>query len=127
MREKSVGLTVVWWMETIVSLRVLLFSIPVLLNKNLANSFVLSDLNDRFIAVLTTTALLYCIVGIASILGFKFWKATQYIAMIAALLLTVGSLYVFDQPSASVSWNYFTPVIFATVVTALAGFLGRKK
>lgn len=127
MNEKSVGLTIVWWSETIISLRAMLFSIPVMINKCLEKSFTLSDLNDRFIAVMTATAFMYCIVGIVSILGFRYWKVTHYLAMTATFVLTVGSLYVFDQPQTSVSLNYFAPVIFATVVTALAGFLGRKK
>jgi len=127
MNAKSVGLTIMWWVEAIISLRVMLFSIPVILNKYLEKSFMLSDLNDRFIAVMTATALLYCIVGIASILGFRYWKVTHYLAMIATFVLTVGSLYAFDQPQASVSLNYFVPVVFATAVTALTGFLGRKK
>jgi len=124
---KSVGLTIVWWVEAIISLRAMLFSIPVMLNKYLAKSFVLSDLNDRFIAIMTATALLYCLVGIASILGLRYWKAAHYLAMIAAFLLTLGSLYAFDQPQASVSLNYFAPVIFATIATSFAGFLGRGK
>jgi len=127
MNAKSVGLTIMWWVEAIISLRVMLFSIPVILNKYLAKSFILSDLNDRFIAVMTITALLYCTVGIASILGFRYWKAAHYLAMIATFLLMMGSLYAFDQPQASVSLNYFAPIIFATVATALAGFLGRQK
>lgn len=127
MNEKSVGLTIMWWVEAIISLRVMLFSIPVMLNKYLEKSFMLSDLNDRFIAVMTATALLYCIAGTISILGFKYWKAAHYLAMIATFLITLGSLYAFDQPQASVSLNYFAPVIFATVATAFAGFLGKKK
>lgn len=127
MSEKSVGLTIVWWVEAIISIRVLLFSIPVIINKCSAKSFVLSDLNDRFIAVMTATALLYCIVGITSVLGFRYWKVTHYLAVILISVLTAGSLYAFDQPSVIVNYNYFVPLIFATVFTALAGFLGRKK
>jgi len=127
MNGKSVGLTILWWCEAIISIRVLLFSIPVMINKYLAKSFALSDLNDRFIAVLTGTALLYCIVGIISILGFRFWKVTHYLAVILTFTLTAGSLYAFDQPSGTVGLNYFAPFIFALVLTALAGFLGKKK
>ena len=127
MNGKSVGLTILWWVEAIVSIRVLLFSVPVIINKYLAKSFVLSDLNDRLIAVMTATALIYGITGIISILGFRAWKAAHYLAVILAFALTVGSLYYFDQPSHSVELNYFAPAVFAMIFTALAGFLGRKK
>ena len=56
MNGKPVGLTILWWVEAIVSLRVMLFSAPVMINKYLAKSFTLSDLNDRLIAAMTVTA-----------------------------------------------------------------------
>jgi len=124
---KSVGLTILWWGEAIISIRVLLFTVPVILSKYLEESFALSDLDDRFIAVMTGTALLYVIVGIVSILGFRHWKTTHYLAVILTFALTVGSLYYFDQPSQTVDLIYFAPVVFAMIFTALAGFLGRKK
>ncbi len=126
MNGKSVGLTIVWWVEAVISIRVLLFSIPVMINKYLAKSFTLSDLSDRFIAVITLTAVLYVTVGIVSILGFRYWKVVHYLAAILTFVLTVGSLYAFDQPSATVGLNYFSPFVFALVFTTLAGFLGRK-
>ena len=126
MNRKSVGLTILWWVEAIISIRVLLFSAPVMINKYLAKSFALSDLNDRFIAVMTGTALLYGVVGIISILGFKYWKTMHYLAMILTFALTTGSLYFFDQPSQTVDLNYFAPVVFAVILTALAGFLSAS-
>jgi len=127
MNGKSVGLTILWWVEAIISIRVLLFSVPVIINKYLAKSFTLSDLNDRFIAVLTVTALLYAVVGIVSILGFKLWKLIHYLAAILTFVLTVGALTYFDQSPQTVGLNYFAPFVFALILTALAGFLGRKK
>jgi len=124
---KSVGLTILWWVEAIISIRVLLFSIPVMINKYLAKSFALSDLNDRMIAVMTATALLYAIVGIISIFGFRYWKTAHYLAVILTFALTAGSLYYYDQPSQTVELIYFAPFVFAMILTALAGFLGRKR
>jgi len=125
MNGKSVGLIIVWWIEAIISLRVLLFSIPVMINKYLAKSFALSDLNNRFIAVLTVTALIFFGVGIVSILGFKNWKALHYLAAIIALLLTVGSLYMMNQPLGTVDTYYFYPILFANLVVLLIVILGR--
>lgn len=126
MNEKSVGLTIIWWSETIISLRVLLFTLPVMINGYLEKSFTLSDLNDRFIVLLSVTALLFCITGIVSILGTRHWKVAHYLSVVLTLMLTVGSLYAFDQSSATVSLNYFLPMIVATVFTAFSGFLGRN-
>ena len=127
MNKKPVGLTIVWWVEAIIAIRVLLFSAPVMINKYLAKSFALSDLNDRFMAVMSVTALLYCIVGIVSILGFRYWKVIHYLALISAIVLTVSSLYVLDQASETAGLSYFVPIIFAAIFTVLISFLGEKK
>jgi len=127
MNGKSVGLIILWWVEVIISIRVLLFSVPVIINKCLEKSFALSDLNDRFIAVLTVTALLYAVVGIVSIFGFKHWKLVHYLAAILTFVLTLGALTYFDQSPQTVGLNYFAPFVFALILTAFAGFLGRKK
>jgi len=125
MNGRSVGLTILWWSEAIISIRVLLFSIPVMINKYLAKSFALSDLNDRFIVVLTVTALIFLGVGIVSIIGFKNWKALHYLAAVVALLVTVGSLYLMNQPLSTVGTYYFYPILCANLIVLLTVVLGR--
>jgi len=127
MDGKSVKLVILWWSEMIISLRVLLFSIPVFINKYLAKSFSLADINDRFIAVISVTALLYFGVGLISIIGSKNWKVFQYSAAFIVLALTAYSLYTFDQPPGSVGLYYFYPVLLADMLALLTLVLGRNK
>jgi len=127
MNGKSIGLIILWWCEAIIAVRVLLFSVPVIINKSLAKSFLLSGLNDRFIVVITVTALLYFIVGVASIFGYRYWKAIHYLAAVFTLLLTVGSLSILGRPSDIVGLYYFFPIFVSTVFVCFAGFLGGAK
>ena len=111
---RSVGLKILFWSETIISVRILLFTIPVMMNKIVAKSFHLSNGNDSFIALLSTTAVFYVFVGIASILGFRYLKAVHYLAAVVTLSLTVGSLNLLDQSSASAGVHYFYPVLMTS-------------
>lgn len=127
MDGKSVGLKILFYAEAIVAIRVLLFSIPVMINKYSANSFLLSDLNDSFIAVMTVTALLHLIVGVVSILGFRSWKAIHYSAAIFTLIITAGSLRIVNQSSVSANLYYFSPILFSAGIVSFAGVLGGTK
>ena len=127
MSKNPVGLIILWWSETIISLRVLLFSMPVMINKYSSGHFSLSNMDDRFMALLSLTALLYFVVGILSISGFKFRQGIHYAAVIVVLLLTVGSLYLSNQLVTKTDPYYFLPLLFSVVIIALAGILRKTK
>jgi hypothetical protein len=128
MNGKSIGLIILWWCEAIISVRVLLFSLPVIINKSQAKIFDLQALNDRFIVVMSATALLYFVVGVASICGYRYWKAIHYLAAIFTVLLTVGSLVIVGQPADDVVGGYyFFPIIVSAIFVCLAGFLARAQ
>ena len=127
MDKKSIGLKILFCAEEIIAIRVLLFSIPVMINKYLAGNFLLSDLKDCFIAVLTVVAFLYLIVGIVSIFGYRHWKVVHYVAAVFTLIITGGSLRIMDQPAVSAGLYYFSPILFSVVIAAFAGVLGRTK
>ncbi len=128
MEKKSVGLRILCWGEIVVSLRVLLFSLPVMINKNSAGSFSLDNLDDRFIGLLTLTAVLYFFVGVLAITGNKLWKAVHYLAVVLVLLFTLATVKVSGQALALESTGYYSlPLLFSVIITVLAGILGKKK
>jgi len=127
MNKKSVGLMILWWGEAIISVRVLLFSVPVMINKYSAKTFALSNPDDRFIVVITLTALLYFIVGVISVGGSKFAKTAHYLAVILVFALTAGSLSAFGQSLLSAEWHYITPLLFSVLITLLNIILGKAK
>jgi len=126
MNGKPVALMITWWVETIVSVRVLLFSIPVLISQCSSESFSLNDLNDRFIAVMTATAVLFFLAGIVSILGVRMWKAVHILALIGVLAVTFGLPATAAEAAPSAGANYFAPALLAAVFTVLSFILGKK-
>lgn len=124
MSRKSIGLVIVWWSEVIISLRVLLFTIPVIINKVIGENFELTDKEGSIIVLLTLTAVFYLLSGLASIAGFKFWKWLHLAAVMLTGLLTLNALKGADRAA---GLYFYYPVAFAVVITALAVMLDKGK
>jgi len=127
MEGKSVGLRILCWAETIISLRVLLFSVPVMINKNSAGTFSMANLDDRFMAVLSLTAILYCLAGIMAIAGSKLWKAAHIHGVVLVAAATLATVKVAGGPLNSSNAYYILPLLFAVILTVLTAILGRAK
>ena len=67
MDNKFLGLRILWWTEMVVSVRILFFTLPVVISKYGAKEFSPINLDDWFILVVTLAAFLYMAVGMASI------------------------------------------------------------
>ena len=127
MKGKSVGFKILCWSEAVISLRVLLFSLPVMINKNSAGNFSMLNLNDRFMTLLTLTAMLYFFVGVMAIAGNKLWKAAHILAVVFVALATLSTVKATGQPLTSGESYYVLPLLFAVIITVLTGILGRAK
>ena len=127
MGEKSVGLKILCWSEIIISLRVLLFSIPVMINKHSAGSFSLSNLEDQFIGILSLTAVLYFVVGIMSLSGNKLWKAAHLLAVVLVLFATLASARVSGRALGLDNAYFSLPLLFSVIVTVFTGILSGRK
>ena len=127
MGEKSVGLKILCWSEMIISLRMLLFSVPVMINKNSAGTLSMANLDDRFTAVLSLTAVLYFIAGVMAIAGYKLWKAAHILAVVFVALATLATVKTTGGPLTSADSYYAMPLLFAVIVTVLTAILGRAK
>ena len=127
MSDKSVGFKILCWAEMIVSLRVLLFVIPVLINVQSAGSFSVSDPTNQFMIILTTTAVLYFFVGLLSLVGNRLWQAAHLMAVVLVFLVTAASVKISGQLWGGASAHYSAPLFFAVIVTVLAGILGKTK
>jgi len=127
MGQRSVGLKILWWSEMIISIRVLLFTIPVMINKYSTQNFLLSKPEDRFIAVITLAALIYFFVGTLSVAGAKIWRTIHYLAVIIIVIVTLSALKMTSDLSATMGLYYFLPFLFSVIVTMFALILGRAK
>ncbi len=117
LRSKSLGLTILWWAEIVVGARTLLFFVPVMINKCLMKSFLPAVIEDRFIAGVSLTALLYFIVGIVSLSGSKLWRLFHYLAAALTVFWTVGLYNVMVHTRTPPAWEYFVPTLVAVVTT----------
>jgi len=122
-QNKSVGLKILSWGEIVVSARILLFCVPVFINKILEKSLYPEKVDDWFMVILATVALLYFILGIASITGYKLWRTFHYLVLVLVVFLTFGLLRQVAIDAVQLHWVYLSPVIFSVVVTVFATFL----
>jgi len=117
MKNQSVGAKILLFSEIIIAARALLFFIPVTINKFLSKSFLWGDLEDRFIVVCVLTAVLYFVFGIASLMGFKFWKAIHYVAVALIFAMTISLLNIFSQAGS----HYSVPLLCSVIIAVLVG------
>lgn len=127
MEKKSVGLTILFWSEIIISLRVLLFSLPVMINKYSAGTLSLSNIGDQFIIILSLTAVLYFVAGILAVTGNVFWKAAHILAVVLVLGGTLASAKISGQALGAENKYFVLPLLFSVMLTVLTSIMGRAK
>ena len=121
MNTRSISLRILWWSEIIISARILFFSIPVLIQKNLERSFSPIKVDDWFVIILTSTALIYLLVGYASITGHRLWKFFHYLAAALIFLLSVGLWNLMISTTLTFEPFYFLPALFAVGIALFIG------
>jgi len=126
MKNQSIGLQILGAVEVIVSARILLFTIPVFINKGLAANFFPIAAVDWFIMVLTLVALLYLVVGITSIMGYKFWTFFHYLAAVLVFVMTAGLYNLMISTQTNLNIAYSLPVFFSLIVTICAVLMRNK-
>lgn len=123
MRSNAVGIQIFWWGEVILSMRVLLFTLPVLLHKWTVGSLSTSDVSDSFILVISLCACLYLFVGLLGVLGNRKWKLFHFIAAFTVFILSACFLYKLNAANSLVVTGYFVPSILAVISVILANVL----
>lgn len=126
MSKPSIGVTILWWLETIVAARVLLFTIPVLINKQMTGAPANSGGEDGFIVMITVAAGLYLMTGLASILGHKLGQIFHYLAVGAVLMMTAGLVMKSSGAAGGFHAGYLVPSVIAIIFTALAFVLSKN-
>lgn len=126
MSKPSVGATILWWLEAIVSIRVLLFTVPVLINRQMTAIPEGAAGDDGFILMITVAAGLYLLTGLSSILGHKLGQVFHYLAVGAVLIMTVGLVIKTSGAAGGFHAGYLVPSVIAIVFTALAVVLSKN-
>ena len=120
MPQRSLAFIILGGIEIIVSLRVLLFCLPVLINNYRLHAFSANISADGFIFILTISSFLYLMVGIVCLFGRRLWKFLHYLAVFIIVILTLGLMKLIMGTPGAYSPVYFLPLIFSLVVLIFA-------
>lgn len=123
MKSKNIFLTIVFWCEIIISARLLMFTIPVLINKYINAQFYVDQISDWNIWVLTLLGFFYFMTGLASALQFRHWKLFHYVGLVLAVILTGALLMKVVALSGVIGWVYFVPLCVAAGLTGMVTFM----
>ncbi len=126
MSKPSVGAIILWWMEAIVSIRVLLFTVPVLINKQMTALPEGFGGGEGFIVMITVAAALYLFTGLASIIGHKLGQVFHYLAAGVVVVMTAGLVIKSSGAAGGFHAGYLVPSIIAIVFSVLAFVLTKN-
>lgn len=115
-KNKSMWLNILCWIEAVVAARVLLFTAPVLINKCLSKSLEANNISDWFILLVTMGALLHFVVGIAAIVEQKGWRGFHFISTVLVFSLTGGLVSMVGKLHVELHFVYFLPLIFSALL-----------
>lgn len=113
MDQKTLSLKILWLAEVIISIRVLLFSIPVSVSRLRTENPPPISNDDRFIFLLMMAALLYLVIGVASLMGHKLWRFFHYLGAVTVGILTTNFIITLNTFKASIEPVYFLPVFIS--------------
>lgn len=117
MDQKRIVLTILWLIEALISIRILFFSLPVLINQLTNKNFYFYDVRDFFMVVISCAALLYLVVGVGSLLGHKAWRALHYLSTGLIFILSVGLTKILLLTQTPMGYGYYLPLILSVAVS----------
>ena len=126
MKKQSLALSILFGIEVIVGIRILLFTIPVILSKQSQTGLFPSSLDDWMVIIGSCMAGCYCVSGVFAFLNCRLWKLLQYVSVVGVLVLTVFLLDIVSQYGASVNIIYFIPLIFSILCMICMAFFHKN-
>lgn len=127
MQKESMGLKIVWWIESIIAIRVLLFTVPVLINKCSAKDLYFDRVSDWFMLIITFVAFLHFLGAIAAFGKHKLWKAFHYLTAVIAIVLSFALVRLIVAKGVLMDPVYFFPVAFSLIIIVLINMFQKVK
>ncbi len=125
MNSKAIGLKILFFCELVGALRILLFEIPVLIDRVGKSAAASLSGDERFLNIVFLLSVFYLFAAVAGIGKNKFWRPLQYLCAAVAVLLTLD-LYRFVQQAKDVfQAGYLIPLMFS-LIAAWFVFISRK-
>jgi len=122
MKDKSIGLVILLWVELIVSARILMFTVPVLISRYFKSGATVNTPADWCVFTISLIAMFYFLVGLASLLGHKQWKLFHYGGVILTAILTAGLVSKIVLIEFTVNPFYLVPFIVSLFLAVVIGF-----
>jgi hypothetical protein len=119
MQPRSIALQILWWTEIIVSLRILLFFLPVLINKYISPQVAPSHIEDWGAVFLTFALLCYLLTGVLSLMGTRLWRLFHLLSVAVVVVMTLGFMQILSKANAPIKIAYFFPLIISVVIAVL--------
>ena len=117
----SMRLTILFWAEIILSARILLFTVPVLIQKGQNNVIPGAGGGERLMIFLTFVALLYFMTGLLSVLKNRRWRFFHFLVAGWIALVTVWmikDLSLVAQQGGGV-FIYYLPVMVSAAIVMM--------
>jgi len=125
MQSRSIIIKILYWLEVIISARILLFTLPVLLNNLTKGHFSFSNPEDFFITTLTVLGVYYFCVGIVAILEKPAVRLLHILGLILIAGLTAVLLRNISVTSdAQFETYHFIPIFLSILFTLIVLVLG---
>ncbi|VAW19834.1 hypothetical protein MNBD_BACTEROID05-714 [hydrothermal vent metagenome] len=127
MGTQSLGIKILFGLEIVISLRILLFTIPVIISRWMQKVFSAGYIDDWMILVATVVAFFYLVVGFSSMFGHRLWKVFHYMAAFVTVMLTYGFLKLIANTYETPTIFHMLPSVIALGVACIVAMSGRKK
>ena len=125
MAQKSLGLKIFLFCEVVVAFRILLFEIPMFVDKFFgAKASSISEM-DRFLAVVVFVSIFYLVAGIAAICGHSLWRLLHYLVTVLAAFLTLAFYQILHYSGQPFQLMYYLPLL-CSLLTAWVVFVYQK-
>jgi hypothetical protein len=124
MKSRSILLKIVFFAEMIIAARILVFTLPVIINAYGRGASSLAGIEGLTVITMTLIASFYFMTGLASLLGMRGWKLFHYLGSALTLVLTYSLAQKAVEFNAGMSAVFYIPV---AVSLALSLFVGLDK
>lgn len=117
MKRNTLELRIFLFCEIVVALRILLFEIPVFLDKFFKQKTTDLSETDRFMAIVVFMSVFYLAAGLASLFGHKFWQLLHYLVTALTGFLTLSFYYSVQNAGNTFEPLYYVPLVCSALVS----------
>jgi hypothetical protein len=108
-QSKRIVWIVLQWVEVVIALRILLFTLPVWISKFTSEGFGGLRIGERFLFLLTIAALCHFLAGLSALLKLKISQLLHFVSLGVVIFLTAGFTKLVSVTGAMFYSSYVLP------------------